>query len=399
MTVRLTLLLSAALGLLSACDQTPDSVDAAGALVAANMEPLPFEGIGKIETLEGKYESDWFFAHDANFNSLTAGKVMLIDAGGSEMDYRGAIDAGQFASFVQAPVRGELYVAETYYSRGTKGTRTDIVTIYDRDSFKKVDEVVLPKNNRAMQVPQKAALQLTGNGKFLLVYTFTPATGVAVIDLDSRRIVNEIDTSGCILAYPAGQQGFASMCGNGTMASFMLDSRGEIASRFESAAFNDIDANPLFTMSTRVGDTVYYPTFEGHLQGVVLGDAAPKPLATWHFAEGTDRKPSGWQMITGDKQGRVYVLMRANAKPGDHKSGGSEVWVLDPVKREILRKIELVEESISIEASHSDKPVMLATNASMAMDVYDLSNDSKLRTIGGFVAAMPMVLHAAERAK
>ena len=152
------------------------------------MEPLAFEEIGRIEDLEGKYQDDWFFAHDVNFSTLAIGKVMLIDAGGGAIDYRGAIDAGQFASFVQAPGRRELYVAETFYSRGTRGVRTDTVTIDDRNTLKPITEVLLPCNNRAMHVPQKAALQLTDSGKFLLVYTFTPATGVAVVDLDSRKI-------------------------------------------------------------------------------------------------------------------------------------------------------------------------------------------------------------------
>lgn len=396
MKFRFALSAVAILGLLVGCEETPGEAGEEAALVAADMDPLAFEGIGAIETLEGKYEDDWFFAHDANFNTLAIGKIIVIDAGGGEMEYRGAIDAAQFASFVQGPERGELYVAETFYSRGTRGGRTDVVTIYDRDTLKAVGEIVLPNNNRAMQVTQKAALQLTGNGKFLLVYTFTPATGMVVIDLEARRIVNEVDTSGCILAYPAGQQGFAAMCGDGTMATYTLGDNGQVTNRAESAAFNDIDDNPLFTMSTRVGDTVYYPTFGGYLQGVRLGAGAPEPLEIWHFAEGSDRKPSGWQMITGDNQGRIYVLMRPNAKPGDHKSGGSEVWVLDPENRKILRKIELEEESLSIEVSRSDTPIMLVTNASMALDVYDLSSDAKVRTVGGFVAAMPFVLHAFE---
>ena len=219
---------------------------------------------------------------------------------------------------------------------------------------------------------------------------------MAVIDLDSRKLVNEIDTGGCILAYPFGDQGFASLCGDGRMASFLLDDSGKVAQRDESGAFNDIENNPLFTMSTTIGDVTYFPSFEGYLQGVQLGDGAPKPLEQWHFAEGTDRKPSGWQMITGDTLGRIYVLMRKNAQPGDHKFGGDEVWVLDPKKRQVLRKIELSEESVSIEVSHAAKPIMLVTNNSMALDVYDLSSDKKVRTIGGFISAMPILLHAFE---
>ena len=395
MKLRNSLLILAAAGLAYGCDNAAET-GGEQALVAADMPPLAFEDIGKSESLAGQYEDDWFFAHDLNFNTLAIGKVMVIDSGDGALNFRGAIDAAQMATFSQSSKRKEIYVAETYYSRGTRGTRTDMLTIYDRETLKPVGEVLLPNNNRAQNVTQKAGLSLTANQKFALVYTFTPATGVAVIDLDSRELVNEIDTGGCILAYPAGEQGFASMCGDGKMASFELDDSGQVAERFESAAFNDIDANPLFSMYTSVGDVTYFPSFEGHLQGVQLGDGAPKPLKTWHFAEGTDRKPSGWQMISRDAQGRVYVLMRANAQPGDHKFGGGEVWVLDPKARKILRKIELAEDSISIEVSRGKEPVMLVTNGAMGLDVYDLASDKKVHTIGGFLAAMPMVLHAFE---
>ncbi|TNE31027.1 MAG: amine dehydrogenase [Alphaproteobacteria bacterium] len=389
-------LLCAAIALtLAACGQSQSDGDGS-ALVAADAPPLENEQIGKSESLEGKYEDDWFFAHDVNFNTLVLGKVMVIDAGDGTLNYRGAIDAAQMATFNQSSKRKELYVAETYYERGTRGKRTDVMTIWDRETLKPKGEVILPNNNRAQNVTQKAGLSLTANQKFALIYTFTPATGVAVIDLDSRKLVNEIDTGGCILAYPAGDQGFASLCGDGKMASFALSDSGQVAERTESAAFNDIDNNPLFTMSTTVGDVTYFPTFEGYLQGVQLGDGAPKPQEAWHFADGTDRKPSGWQMITGDAQGRVYVLMRAGAKPGDHKYGGDEVWVLDPKARKVVRKIKLEGESISIEVSHAAKPIMLVTNGSMELEVYDLASDKKVRSIGGFMAAMPMVLHAFE---
>ncbi|OAN81707.1 hypothetical protein A8B77_08895 [Erythrobacter sp. EhN03] len=382
----------------TSCNNSSDDASKS-ATIGTDSSPLEPEEIGKSETLNGEYDNHWFFAHDANFNTLAIGKVMVIDAGAKSRNYRGAFDAAQFASFVQSPLRNELYVAETYYSRGTRGDRTDTLTIYDRDTLKPVSEVLLPNNNRAQNVTQKAALSLTGNGKFALVYTFTPATGVAVIDLDSRKVVNEVDTGGCILAYPAGPQGFASLCGDGTMASFNLGNSGEVAQRGESKPFNDIDKNPLFTMSTAVGDVVYFPSFEGYLQGVRLGEKAPAPLDKWYFAKGSDRKPSGWQMVSGDSGGLVYVLMRANAKPGDHKSGGGEVWVLDPEVRKIVRKIKLVENSVSIEVSHGDEPLMLVTNGSMALDVYDLQTDKKVRTIGGFAAAMPLVLHAFESGK
>lgn len=386
---------SLALGL-TACSGVGGDESGDAALVAEGMDPLANEVIGKSEDLKGAYGSEWFFAHDLNFNTLGRGKIMVIDAMAENKNYRGAIDADQFASFRQSASRGELYVAETFYSRGMRGTRTDVVTIYEQETLNVLGEVVLPQSNRAMNVTQKSALDLTRNGKFLLVYTFTPATGVAVIDLETRRLVNEIDTAGCILAYPSGEQGFASLCGDGTMMAYQLDDQGQVASNELSVSFNDIDNNPIFMKSATIGDITYFPTFEGYLQGVRLGDKAPEPLEIWHFAKDTDRKPSGWQVITSDKQGLIYVLMRPGAKTGDHKYGGSEVWVLDPNKREIVRKVELAEESLSIEVSKGDTPFMLVTSLTMNLDVYDLSNDSRVRSVGGVMSSTPFVLHAVE---
>lgn len=392
-------LLCAAFALtLAACGQSQSDGDGA-ALVAADSPPLEAEEIGRSESLAGLFEDDWFFAQDLNFNTINLGKIMVIDAGDETLNMRGQIDAAQMATFQQSPSRKELYVAETYYSRGSRGTRTDVVTIYDRETLNRVGEVILPNNNRAQNVIQPAGFQLTDDEKFALVYTFTPASGMAVIDLDSRKLVNEIDTGGCILAYPAGPRGFAALCGDGKMARFDLDAGGKVTNRQETAAFNDIDNNSMFTMSARVGDTTYFPTYEGYLQPVDLSGGKVVPGKIWHFAEGTDRKPSGWQVISADDQGHLYVIMRAGAKPGDHKFGGGEVWVLDPAARKILRKIELPEDGIAVEASHGNKPVMMVTGGSMELHVFDLSNDKHVRTIGGFLSSQPFAIQAARVGK
>ena len=46
--------------------------------------------------------------------------------------------------FYQAKSRPEMYIAETFYSRGTRGDRTDVITIVDKTSFSQVGEVIIP---------------------------------------------------------------------------------------------------------------------------------------------------------------------------------------------------------------------------------------------------------------
>lgn len=388
----------AALALIvSACQQV-DSDLVADDSVQSDLTgaALPFEEVGRSETLQGTSNDNWLFAHDMNFNSLGRGKVMVLDVAAENRNYLGAIDADQFATFQQSPKRKELYVAETFYTRGSRGERTDVLTIYDQGTLKFVGEIILPGNKRAQSVTQKASFQLTRDEKFALIYNFTPATSVTVVDLDTRKVATEVDIPGCTLVFPRGESGFASLCGDGKMVGFDLTEAGQVAQRYETTAFNNIDDNPMFMKFANVGDVTYFPTFRGYLQPVKMGDGAPVPGEEWDFSGDSGWEPSGWQVITADNNGRIYVLMRADAKEGDHKSGGSEVWVLNPGEKKIERKIKLKTGALSIEATRAQKPLLVVTNLNMELDTYDLENDSLIRTIGNFLSASPFVLHAAE---
>ncbi|MGH8516604.1 MAG: amine dehydrogenase large subunit, partial [Panacagrimonas sp.] len=103
-----------------------------GSLIAAEFsKPLPVESTGKVETLPAVYPKEWVFLHDANFFSIIDGKMVVLDVSDTTSPYKGMIGAGQMASLLQGTTRPELYVAETFYSRRTRGERTDAITIYD----------------------------------------------------------------------------------------------------------------------------------------------------------------------------------------------------------------------------------------------------------------------------
>ena len=136
------------------------------------------------------------------------------------------------------------------------------------------------------------------------------------------------------------------------------------------------------------------------MQPIDLSGPEPAPLERWRLetdlAEAPrDAKPSGWQVITSDAAGRLYVLMRANAQPGEHKFGGETVWVADPTRRAVMRVLPLHTAAVSIEATQASEALLVVTNADMHLDVYDPTSGAKLRTIGGWGPAMPLSLHAA----
>ena len=366
------------------------------AVAAPPLAPEPVPAVEALATPTGH----WIYAHDAAFYSLTSGKVFVVDVGADSRNVLGLIGAAQFPGFRQSTERGELYVAESFFSRGTRGDQTDVLTIYDAGTLELLGEVLLPGAKRMQVVPQKATLQLTRSGDFALVFNFTPAASVTVVDLERREVVNEIALPGCMLTYPFGESGFATLCGDGSLWGLVLDEAGQIASEHRTGVFNDIDADPMFMKAAWVGETAYFPTFGGWVQPIELSGPEPTPLERWRLqtdlAEAPrDAKPSGWQVITSDAAGRLYVLMRANAQPGEHKFGGETVWVADPTRRAVMRVLALHTAAVSIEATQASEALLVVTNADMHLDVYDPTSGAKLRTIGGWGPAMPLSLHAA----
>jgi hypothetical protein len=51
--------------------------------------------------------------------------------------------------------------------------------------------------------------------------------------------------------------------------------------------------------------------------------------------------------------------------------------------------------AISIGLTHDDKPLMLATNINLEVDVYDATSGEYLRTLSGIGAETPFMLHGA----
>ena len=367
-------------------------------LTAVADAPLPAEPIPAVTSLPAKSEH-WLFAHDAAFYSLTSGKVFLVDVGAESRNVLGLIGAAQFPSFRQSAERGELFVAESFFARGTRGAQTDVLTVYDADTLTLSGEVLLPAAKRMQVVPQKAALQITRDGGFALVFNFTPASSVTVVNLERRDVVNEIALPGCMLTYPFGPTGFVSLCGDGTLRAVALDAEGQVVREYSTGAFNDIDKDPMFMKAAWVGETVYFPTFDGWIQPVDLLGSEPAPLARWRIetelpGAPAGAKPSGWQVISADSAGRLYVLMRENAGPGEHKFGGETVWVIDPGGPEVSNIIRLDVPGVSIEATRAMEPLLVVTNAEMQLDVYDPASGRKVRTVGGWGPAMPLSLHA-----
>ena len=354
-------------------------------------EPVP-----NVEVLPRDYPDNWIFAHDVNFASLLTGQVVVLDIAADTKEYKGSLDASQFGTFIQSAKRDELYVGETFYSRGTRGDRTDVVTIYDKATLKRIDEIVLPGGKRAQIVINKYAMQLIDEDRYLLVLNFTPAISVTVIDIEKREVLSEIPIGGCNMIYPSGKRGFSSLCGDGTLMSVSLDSQGNIVDRTRSDVFFNPDEDPIFDKPVYLDGTAFFPSFEGNMQPIEMSQI-PTILPTWSLLDSQaameNWRPSGWQIISGN-DGLLYVLMQKNGFPGSHKSGGEEVWVFDPSEEKRIRRILLSSPGFSIEVTPGKYPLLAVTGTDMGIWIYD--TDGKLhRNISvGAPSAMPIMLNA-----
>ena len=361
---------------------------------------LPAEPVPNVASLPSQLPNGWLFAHDVAFFNLSSGKVMLIDPASKTRNVRGMIGAAQFASFTQSRNGDELYVAESFFSRGTRGEQTDVLSIYNAHTLHHEGEVILPTGKRFQVVTHPSALQTTHDDKFILVFNFTPASSVTIIDRKKRKVVNEIDVPGCMLVYPQGRRGFATLCNDGSLLSIKLDNKGRQSKLARSRMFNDIDDNALFMKPAWIGKTAYLASYGGSIQALDLRSAKAKIPPAWdiptaHAKALPNARPSGWQILAADRQGRLYVLMRANAGVGDHKWGGQAVYVLDAKTQRIVNILPLQTDGFSIQITNGKQQLLAVTNASMEIDIYDLKGRHQ-RTIGGWGPATPYTLYGVQ---
>jgi methylamine dehydrogenase heavy chain len=352
---------------------------AAGAYAAATdfPTPLPADTIPKVQTLPAKYPTTWSFLNYAG------DRIELRNVGSDSREVKGQLQAHDSATLLVPDKRPEFYVADTVWSRGVRGTRTDFITIYDTQTLNPIGEIVLPGTKRALITAMEGLIAFTDDQRMALVFNFTPASSVAVVDLVKRQVLGEVEIPGCSLVYPSGTRGFSTLCSSGTMLTVRLDANGTVAGRSESKAFNPLDTDPLFTASTVVGGVRYFPSLHGRVQPIDMRGDEVKILPDWPLVPAADEaghwRPSGWQIVTGDEQKLLYVLMQPEAHEGTHKDPATEVWVYNTATKTRIKRLRLARPGSSISLTHGTEPLLLV-QAGERLDVYE-PNGSLVRSL------------------
>ena len=220
--------------------------------------------------------------------------------------------------------------------------------------------IVLPGTKRALITAMEGLFAFTDDQRMALVFNFTPAASVAVVDLAKRQPLGEIDIPGCSLVYPSGARGFSTLCSSGTLLTVHLDANGAVAGKSESKRFNPLDTDPLFTGSAGLNGVRYFPSLHGRIQPIDMKSEDVKILPDWPLVSASEKtdnwRPSGWQLIASDEKSLLYVLMQPDAGEGTHKDPATEVWVFNPSTKSRVKRMRLVRPGSSIARHNAMRP-------------------------------------------
>src|SRR5262245_14259708 len=224
-------------------------------------------------------------------------RTALFDADTGAL--RGTISSGTagvgFVIFpLPAPDRPEIYIPETYFERGVRGTRTDVVTIYDARTLAPIQEIGIPPK-RAEYFPGNAANALSDDGRFLAVFNLTPVSSLSIVDVVARRFTSEVPTPGCSLVFAAGPRRFFMLCANGSALTVELDDGGQPVNISRGQPFFDPQKDPLTEKAVRRGSTWLFTSFDGNIQPIDVSGATLAIGERWPLFDDADRKAS-WRI-------------------------------------------------------------------------------------------------------
>jgi methylamine dehydrogenase heavy chain len=365
-------------------------VGACGAL-AADLEP---DTSTTRTELPAKASPHWVWVSDMSFMRLTDGRAYLVD--GDAGTLLGLLSTGYNFNSVLLPRDGSvIYSPETYFSRGTRGTRSDMVTLYDPVQLAPVGEIEIPPK-RASTIPMANQAALTDDDRFLLIYNYTPAQSTTVVDLKTRKFAAEVDTAGCALAFPTGPRSFFAICADATLLAVTLDDSGQLASAVHSKPLFDRDHDPITEKGVRLGDTWYFTSFESYIHPIKADGKGATVGKRWSLVTDEERK-AGWraggvqQLAVHRASKRLYSIMHQGPL-ATHKDPGTDVWVYDLVTGKRVQQIKTKNLVTSIQVSQDAEPLLYgAFIASPVLEIYDARSGNYLRSIGD-LAQTPTVL-------
>lgn len=348
----------------------------------AELEP---ETLGRVNSLPREPDPHWLWVYDMVYDYMTDGRASLID--GDTGRFLGMLNTGYSFTQLSLPKHyREIYSAETYYSRYTRGIRNDVVSIYSPTTLAPIAEIDIP-DKRGSTIPTPHNAVLTDDDRFLLVFNLTPATSISVIDLKTRSFVDEIETPGCSLIYPTGKRRFFSLCGDGSLLDILIDDDGKLLSAARAAKFFDPETDPISEKGVRLNSTWYFVSFEGYLHELTFDGKTPSFATPWSLISESEREQT-WRvggtkhLAVHKRRGLLYSIVHQGGGQETRKDPGKAIWVYDLAARKRTDTIIPKHPTGLVEITQDDQPLLFTADvARNAVDVYDGTSGEFLRSV------------------
>ncbi len=337
---------------------------------AADTRPgIDYDTAPKVLTLK-PFADDWFFAQQLPTSTYSVSKFFLFDGGTGKM--LGLIAGGFLANLNIARDRTKLFVTETYYSRGSRGKRVDVLTTYSAKTLLPLGEVKLP-NGRMLVMPKAFGTSITPDGRYLLSSNMRPSNSVSLVDLESQTFLTEIPTPGCFLAFPTGPRSFMSICSNGGLMRVDFNEHGK-ARHAAIAPFFDPIKDPVFdTPAFDAGQRSYYfMSYGGIVYRVDISGRSPTASQVWTAAQPQDGErdiqPATSVPMIYDARGDQLLALFRSGLDTSHTLPGDIVRVFDRTTGHLLASWQLARVASAIGVSPGEKRRLYAMGADGTLD-------------------------------
>lgn len=323
-------------------------------------------------------------------DSFGGGEARLLD--GDSGKILGGVSAASLSNIGVGPGQRQIFVAESIWTKGNRGDRQDLVSIYDGKTLNLSAEITLP--GRVFMGPRNQNFALTPSGQRGYVYNMDPSSSVIVVDLAQRKVRETVETPGCALIFPFGEAGFSSLCGDGSLATVTLAAGGPSLTR--TKPFFNAERDPVFENSPTdaASGRTFFVTYTGLIHEVQLGPT-PKFEKPWSIEEAAgfaaptadDRelawRPGGNQPLTLHRaSNRLFVLMHAGGH-WSHKEPGEEVWVLDVSTRSLIKRYKLENPISNILISQDANPVLFGVDKAGVLYTFKPDSGEVVKTVKG----------------
>lgn len=350
---------------------------------APKVPVLAVEDVTMVE-LKDRIPPHWLVVNDVVFTHLLDGRAYIVD--GDKGEYLGMVPGGHSHVGVQfTPDGSHLLMPGTFFARGSRGERTDVITWFALKDLNPGEEVVIPPK-RVQSLPLLSSIPLTDDGRFMLIYNFTPEQSITVVDAAAKSVIGEFETPGCALAHMTGPRSFIMQCADGSLQSAVLDESGKITLGATTQPLFDRE-DPATDKPVRVSTSRWlFITFSGAVTEIDNANGTPTPGARWKLTgAGEDEwRPGGLQPYTFHApSGLLYVLMHQGGL-GTHKHPGTEIWVYNVASKQRVARLPIETPATALEISKDADPLLYtALFGSGTVVVRKPADASVLRKIEG----------------